>query len=208
MTIMEGRASGLTSRASADFLIGQRMTGEGVALADTLSGQYAERAYRGNLHSFAVAAVTLPVNANNLVSVMGIYNPPGSGKLLELVTFTAQNVVAATVINGIGLYFSTVALSALATFTTPGTAYNRRLADASSTVARVYTAVTHSGTPVLAALLGGWGAVTNAGNGPIRHLFEGTVMIPPGVLASVAGTTGANTASGVTMNLVWADVPL
>ncbi len=201
------RAGGNTSRASGDQELGVRGTGEANLLSENLSGRWAERAYRGNVHTFSVAAVTIPVNAGTLASVFGIYNPPGSGKVLEMIDTAIVNVVAATVVQGFGWYSSTVALSALATFTTPGTARNARMQDPSTTVARVYTAVTHSGTPNLEALIGGDGATANA-TGLQYMLWNGKLMIPPGVLASVATTTGASTSSGKTILTAWADVPL
>lgn len=206
MAAITGRATGLTSRIVSDQELGERMTGEGSFLTENLSGRFAERAYRGNIHLFSVAAVTVPVNANNLVSVYGIYNPPGSGKVLELIDTFIANVSATTVVGGYGWYSSTVALSALATFTTAGTARNARMQDPSTTVARVYTAVTHSGTPNLEAIIGNDAAATNTAG--MYMLWNGKVFIPPGVLASVAQTTNAGTASGKTILTAWADVPL
>lgn len=185
-----------------------RATGEGGKIVENLSGRWAERNYRGKVSFFSVAAVTLPVNANNLVSVCGIYNPPASGYLLEIIDTAVVSVVATTVVDGFGWYSSTAALSALATFTTAGTARSARMQDPVSSVARVYTAVTHSGTPSLERMFGGHGATTNAGNSPGPFNFNGTLFIPPGILASVAMTTAASTGSGVTVGITWADVPL
>jgi hypothetical protein len=206
MAAITGRAGGNTSRASGDQELGARMTGEANFLAENLSGRFAERAYRGNVHIFSVAAVTIPVNAATLVSVYGIYNPPGSGKVLELIDTDIVNVLATTVVGGYGWYSSTVAASALATFTTAGLARNARMQDPSSTVARVYTAVTHSGTPNLEAIIGGDGAATNTA-GLIYKLWNGKLIIPQGVLASIAQTTNAGTASGKTIMTAWADLP-
>lgn len=208
MTTFEGSPGGLATRASADYPIRARMTGEGGFVAENLSGRWAERTYRGNVSFFSVDAVTLPVVANNLVSVCGIYNPPGSGKMLEIIDTAVIEVLATTVVDAFGWYSSTVVLSAAATFTTAGTARSRRMQDATSSVARVYTAVTHSGTPSLEALFGGHGATTNAGNSPGPFNFNGTLFIPPGVLASVAMSKAASTGSGVAVAVTWADVPL
>lgn len=206
MAAITGRAGGLSARVTGDQEVGERMTGEAAFLAENLSGRFAERTYRGNVSTFSVAAVTVPVNAASLVSVFGIYNPPGSGKLLEMIDTDIVNVLATTVVGGYAWYTSTVALSALATFTTPGTARNGRAQDPTGTVARVYTAVTHSGTPNLEAIIGGDGAATNVG-GLIYKLWNGKLFIPPGVLASIAQTTNAGTGSGKTIMTAWADVP-
>lgn len=208
MAATTGRAGGLTSRVSGDQEVGARMTGEANYLMEQLSGRWAERNYRGKVSFFAVDQVTLPVVANNLVSVYGIYNPPGSNVLLEIIDTAVINVLAATIVDAFGWYSSTVALSALATFTTPGTARSRRMQDPTGSAARVYTAVTHSGTPSLEGYIGGHGATTNAGNSPGPFNYNGTLMIPPGVLASVAASKTAGTASGLAIGCCWADVPL
>lgn len=207
MAAITGRAGGLLSRVTGDQEVGARMTGEGNYLHEQLSGRWAERNYRGNVASFSVVAVTIPVNANNLVSVCGIYNPPGSNKILEIIDTDLENVLATTVVNAYAWYSSTVALSALATFTTPGTARSRRMQDPASSQTRVYTAVTHSGTPSLEAMIGGHGATTNAGFQTYKK-FDGTLMIPPGVLASVAATTAASTGSGMAIGFSWAELPI
>jgi hypothetical protein len=203
--VFAGRVGRLDSRetTTGNRLV-TRVGGEGDLLIDY---GYRERAYQGDVHTFSVAAVTVPVNANNLVSVFGIYNPPGSGKILEMIDTDVVNVLATTVVGGYAWYSSTVALSALATFTTAGSARNGRLEDGSSTVARVYTAVTHSGTPSLAGVIGADGAATNT-QGLLHKAWNGRLLIPPGVLASVAQTTNASTASGKTVMTAWADIAL
>ena len=206
MAAITGRAGGITARQGADFEMGARMTGEGNFLAENLSGRWAERTYRGNVHFLARAAVTVPVNASTLVSVCGIYNPPGSGKVLEIIDTDVQFALATTVVQSFVWVSSTVAASALATFTTAVTARNRRMQDPSSTVARVYSAVTHSGTPDVEAHIASTGAVTFTGMA-IRRTFEGALLIPQGVLASIATLTAASTSSGINLGFSWADLP-
>ncbi len=207
MTTLEGSPFPLAARASAEFALRARMTGEGGFLYENLSGRFAERNYRGKVSSFSVAAVTIPVNAATLGSVCGIYNPVGSGMMLEIIDTDIVNVDATTVVNAYGWYSSTAALTALATFTTPGTARSRRMQDPVGSVARVYTAVTHSGTPNLEALIGGTGAVTTTSNQSMYRKWDGTLLVPPGILMSIAATTAAGRASGNTIVFTWADVP-
>lgn len=199
--------SGAAARTAASTNPIAVQGGEAQQLTDNLGGRWMERNVGGSVFSFKVAAVTLPVVANNLVSVCGIYNPPGSGKLLEIINTEIVNVLATTVVNGFGWYSSTAALSAAATFTTAGTARSRRMQDPTSAVARVYTAVTHSGTPSFEALIAGHGATTNAGGARVGRDFNGSLLIPPGILASVAATTAASTASGLTIGFSWAEIP-
>lgn len=202
--LFAGRASFNSGReTTADRRIIARLSGEGEQLVD--SG-YRERTYQGKVSFFNVAAVTVPVNANNLVSVCGIYNPPGSGKVLEIIDTDVGIALATTVVQEYVWVSSTVAQSAAATFTTAGTARNRRMQDAASTVARVYTAVTHSGTPSVEAKIGSFAKVTADQTIPAKRWY-GTLMIPPGVLASICTLTAASTGSGVNLAFTWADLP-
>src|SRR5579862_6362700 len=93
----------------------------GAACVSQRCGTFAVAGQRNASFSATGTALTVPVNANNLVSVFGIYNPPNSGVWVELVTLNVIARLATTVVNGFGIYFSTVAKSALATFTTAGT---------------------------------------------------------------------------------------
>jgi hypothetical protein len=171
--------------------------------------RYTELAARGLVFSASQAAVTLPVNAATLVSKFGLYNPSGSGKMLELIDADAHAVVATTVVNGLGLYYSNGSNATGATFTTqaqssvePG-----RVGEGVTSVCRFYSAVTHVGTPALLSLVGGWGAVTDGGATPIRKEWNGSIQVPPGTLLALAMTTAASTASGITLALRWAEVP-
>ncbi len=176
----------------------------GCPLIAQRSGTFAPASLRQAAFKASANAVTLPVNAASLASVFGIYNPPGSGVWLELIDLMVQSVNATTVVNGVGIYFSTVALSSLATFTTAGTV-NSTQVGAPQGKGQFWTSVAHSGTPKLQALCAGWGAVTNANIGPQRYPFDGTVLVPPGVLMSVANTTAASTGSDMTLELTWAE---
>ena len=171
--------------------------------------RYTELSARGLVFSASRAAVTLPVNAATLVSLFGLYNPAGSGKMLELIDAEAHYVVATTVVNALGLYYSNGTDASGATFTTQAQAQieNARVGEGVPSVCRFYSAVTHVGTPKLLDLVGGWGAVTDGGATPIRKQWDGKIMVPPGVLLALAMTTAAATASGLTSVLRWAEVP-
>lgn len=206
-TYLAGRAGSIPTRSNSEQRTVVRMTGEGPILADNLGGRFAQRTYDGKVSFFAVAAVTVPVNANNLVSVCGIYNPPGSGKILEIIDTDIGVALATTVVQEFVWVSSTAAASAAATFTTLGTARSRRMQDPTSSVARVYTAVTHSGTPNVEAKIGSFAKVTADQTIPYK-LWEGSLLIPPGILASVCTLTAASTGSGINIGFTWADIPL
>lgn len=167
-----------------------------------------ELATRGKVFSFSVAAVTVPVNANNLVSVCSLYNPPGSGVLLELIEVEAHAVLATTVVGALGLYFQQGSPVNSATFTTRSVAIvNGRPGEGQTPAVQAYSALTHSGTPTLLDLIGGWGAVTDGGATPVRKEYKGQIQLPPGSILSLAMTTAASTASGITALIRWAEIP-
>ena len=195
-------ATGLKQSLANPGYVAGRVADDGSFLAHP---RYAELCARGRVFHFSVAAVTLPVNANNLVSLFGVYNPPGSGVMMEMIEAEAHYVVATTVVNALGLY--ALGNQTGATFTTLGTIQSSRLTEGVASACRAYTSVTYSGTPLLADIIGGWGAVTDGGATPIRKAWKGSVQIPPGVLASLAMTTAAATASGITALMRWAEVP-
>jgi hypothetical protein len=194
-TIKNGANSNNTVRVSDDGAL-------------VVNSRYAELAARGKVFHLSRAAVTLPVNAATLVSLFGLYNPPGSGTMLEMIEAEAHYVVATTVVGALGLYYSSGTNASGATFTTQvNTIEGGRLGEGAASVCRAYSAVTHVGTPVLADLIGGWGAVTDGGSTPIRKQWNGSIQVPPGVLLAVAMTTAAATTSGFTGLLRWAEVP-
>ena len=81
--VFSGRTGRLSNReTSSERRLVSRLSGEGEWLVDA---GFRERTYQGDVFFASAAAVTLPVNANNLVSVFGIYNPPSSGKILEII---------------------------------------------------------------------------------------------------------------------------
>lgn len=170
-----------------------------------LTDRYAELAARGKVFHFSVAAVTLPVNANNLVSLFSVYNPPSSGVMMELIECEAHYVVATTVVNALGLY--SLDNQTGATFTTLAPARSSRLSEGIASACRAYSSVTFSGTPILQDIIGGWGAVTDPTSGPTRKLWNGKIQVPPNNLIAIAMTTAAATASGFTGLLRWAEVP-
>lgn len=176
-------------------------------LVSPFRGQYAELARLGKVFFASAAAVTLPVNAATLASKFGVYNPPSSGVNLELINATAHAVLATTVVDALGLYYSNGTNATGATFTTQGTVQNR-LVGGPSGAGQFYSAVTHVGTPVLLDLIGGWGAVTDGGSTEVSRDFNGSVIVPPGTLLALAMTTAASTASGITLGLSWAEIPI
>lgn len=199
-----GRRVNLAGQADIPMRVGD--------LGDAMIGtRYQELAMRGLVFSFSRAAITLPVNAATLASLMGLYNPPGSGKFLEIIAVEGHYVVATTVVNALGLYYSNGTNASGATFTTQlqSAVENARVGEGVPSIARAYSAVTHVGTPALLDIVGGWGAVTDGGATPIRKVWaqESPLLIPPGTLLALAMTTAAATGSGFTGVIKWAETP-
>lgn len=207
--VISGAASNLSDGVTqAQSLIGK----QGEALAADLHGQFYNMAVRGKVGKFNRTGITVPVVANNLVSVFGLHNPAGSGVIAEIIQTEVAQVAATTVVDALGWYFSTAALSLLATFTTPSVAntnfFSGRVGDAPGLGCVPYNAVTHSGTPVRVDVVFSFGAVTDAVVfGGVAKNHNGTLLLPPGILMSLAMSTAAGTATGLDLGVAWAEFP-
>lgn len=179
----------------------------GGLLVSPYRGAYGELCRQGRVFSASAAAVTLPVNAATLASKFGVYNPPGSPVNLEIITVSAHAVLATTVVDALGVYYSNSTNATGATFTTRGLVENG-LVGGPGGYGQFYSAVTHVGTPALLRLVGGWGAVTDGGATEVTRDFNGSLIIPPGTLIALAMTTAASTASGITLEMSWAEIPI
>lgn len=170
-------------------------------------GDYFETALRNKLFSFNVTAVTIPQIASGLVSVFTLYNPPGSGVVGELVRTTIGQVVATTVVDAVGWYSSSAALTALGTFTTIAQARSSQMQAPAANAIKPYSAYTHSGTPIREDIVGSFGATTDAGLALPDKQHNGTVLLPPGVAMSLAMSTAVGTTSGLDAQAIWAEWP-
>lgn len=180
-------------------------------IVDHLHGKYWNSSVRGGLFTAVKTAMTVPVVANNLVSVFTLWNPASSRVNVELVTLDIGLVLATTVVDTVGLYWQNGSSVTSGTFTTVGVkGTNWFAAKPSQPIgqAQFYSAFTHSGTPVRIKICSQFGATTSTNDAPITYNFDGTVILEPGDLISVAMSTAASTASGVDIGLTYAEVPL
>jgi hypothetical protein len=180
----------------------------GALLTSDAHGRWFAANYRGKVFSANVTAVTIPVVASGLVSVFTLYNPPSSGVIGEIISTEIGQVLATTVVDAVGWYFSTAALTALGTFTTLGTPQSGRVGDSTANAIKFYSAYTHSGTPVRIDIIGSFGATTDAGLALPQKVYNGRLLLPPGIAMSVAMSTAAGTASGLDVGAGWAEWPL
>ena len=134
---------------------------QGDLLTSELHGKHYVANYRGKLFEANVANVIVPVVAATLVSVFTLYNPPTSGVNMELTSALVANVAATTVVNAVGWYYSSATLTAKGSFATAGTVQSSIVGASPANKGQFYTAFTHSGTPVLCDVIGGYGATTN-----------------------------------------------
>lgn len=178
-------------------------------LGSTLHGDMFYANLRKSVFRFAVSAVTVPVVANNMVSVFSLWNPPNSNTIAELINVSIDQVLATTVVDLFGWYASFSSQAAASTFTTRGVAltnyFSGRLGEVPGGQIVPFSALTHSGTPVLQDRIGSHGATTNTAG--ITKNYRGEVLIMPGTAISVAASTAAGTASGLAVAAVWAEWP-
>lgn len=181
-------------------------------LVSEIHGKWYYAALRGNVFSGQASAITVPVIANNLVSVFSLYNPAGSKANLEVISVDLGLVLATTVVNVYGLYFQSGIGSntSIPTSQTVGTATSGNLVMSGATVSqgKFLTAATHVGTPTLITMLDTFGAVTSSADNPISYTFDGKLILPPGSIVSLAASTAASTASGMAASITWAEWPL
>lgn len=172
-----------------------------------LHGKYYNASKAGNTFSASVTGVTIPANAATLVSVFSLWNPIGSGKNLEIISADIGFVLGTAVIGGIGLYFQGP-LGTAPTLTTAGTPINGLLGSGTTPAGKFYSALTHAGTPTLAALIGSFNATTTLVGGRFGRDFDGQIILPPASVISVAATTAAFTGSAATIMMSWCEWPV
>lgn len=181
---------------------------QGEGLVSEIHGKNYTANYRGGLFGFNVTAKTVPVIAATLVSVFSLWNPPSSGVNAELVDTEIGQVLATTVVDAIGWYYSSGSLALAGTFSTAGTALSGIIGNAAANKVVPYSAYTHSGTPARVDIIGSFGAVTDVGMSLPMKLYDGRLIIPPGTVVSIAMSTAAGTASGLDISARWIEWPV
>jgi hypothetical protein len=185
---------------------------QGDNLASDLHGKFWTANYRNKVFSAqalgtTTTGITIPVVTATLASVFTLYNPPTSGVIAEIIDTTLLNVSATTVVDIFGWYASPQPQSAAGTFTTKGTVNSGKVEAPSANQVSFYSSYTHSGTPTIFAVIGGYGAVSNA-FGPVYKFFDGSLTLPPGIAMSLAGNVAAGTTTGMAAEVRWVEWPL
>lgn len=181
----------------------------GEQLVSEIHGFYYTANKNGAVFHGSVTGVTVPVIAGAAATVWGLYNPRNSGVDLELLDCDFGIVLATTVVNVYGLYFSADKNADTSTFTTKGTAQSGYIdGGPAGNRGQFYSAVTPVGTPVRWMTVGGHSAVTSTAQGLHHTDFKGKGLIKPGTLVTLYASTAASTTSGIDFVASWAEWPV
>lgn len=208
-TVYNPNTSNLTDgSAPASDLAGK----QGEKLVADLHGKYFNAAIRKNVFKFMQTAITLPVVASNLASKCTLWNPAGSGVIGEILMTEVGVVLATTVVNTIGWYFSSAAAMQQVVTTTASAAgtnhFSARTGETPANAIIAYTALTNVGTPVRVDMVAWFGATTAAVAVPtVFKNHEGTLLLMPGTAIHLAMSTAAGTASATDPAVTWAEWP-
>jgi hypothetical protein len=205
--IVPGQLLG-TTNYPAGTAINQPAGQQGEALVGHIHGNYYQAAKAGLVFHAHATAKTLPAVAANMASVFSVYNPIGSGKVLELISADVGVVLATTVVNVIGLHYEK--FTTAPTYTA-GTEISALLGSGLRSTAVYASALTHvamgTTSAARAAIVTTFGAVTSTADNPITYYFDGKVVVPAGVAVSFAASTAAWTTSGLDLSLAWCEWP-
>ena len=189
-------------------------TGEQVAVE--LHGKYAEQTYRGNVFwACMTAGVIFPAPAATANNPMTLYNPAGSGKNLNLISFDmVQTTIAGTPLTGLyGLYVNSNPVAAAVT----GTAIVPLPGLIGAGFAPVAKPLSTSTVPVAPTLLLPFG---NKATGevasvvpilglPAYHIdFDGRVSLSPGTAITPQQTVADTSNATVLCCFSWEEVPV
>lgn len=214
MPVIYGAVGAPSSTSAADgsnqpFLQGKA----GELIAAELHGKWYTNAYRGNVFigSTALAGTVIPVNASGLVSTFTLWNPLGSGKNLELISYDLGIAGTTTAVIGSVALVGQIGVGAAIVIPTSQTALtpiNALIGAGSAPQAKLLSAGTLTGTPSVFASLGISFGTTGATPGPAtaHYEFDGKLIIPPGVLITTVSTAAQTQA--MQQQFVWAEVPI
>jgi len=219
MPVMFGQVTSGTSATSQSGNVAAPQGKQGELINTKLHGDFYSAAYYGNLFisSTLVAGTVIPVQATNLVSTFTIWNPLGSGVNCELVRYSWANTTTVFVVGSIALWIQTAVgganavpgtLTALAV--RPALWGGASVAPVASNKAGMYSAATLVNTMATnmwqGPMLWAPGAVTSNQQGPFNYDFNGTTVLGPGTIATVAAFAAQTAACNQT--LIWAEWPL
>ncbi len=191
---------------------------EGGLLVSQARGGYGAAAMNGNVFfaSSPLAGSVVPLSATNQVVKFALWNPAGSGKMVELIKFSWQQFGTGTeIITQLGLAFqakvSTTGLPSAQTTQGTGGPYNALIGNGTTSVCSFWIAMTMANPAIGANYQHMWLmntilATTVTDQSKIID-FGGSVIMPPDTIVTpVAALTG--TEIEACMTLVWAEYPV
>jgi hypothetical protein len=167
-------------------------------------GDYGEACKRGRLFYSHCQAIAMSAPATSALGNI-IYNPPGSGVILKFLKWSVIYMATDADAQAIQFCYSAQAATpgSVTAATSTGNCYIGKPAGA----AKAYSVatITTAATPIygLAELTA---AINTVGAYQLEGDFKGSIIIPPGYLASIH-TIAAAASSGITTTLIWKEEP-
>ena len=188
-------------------------------LISEIHGKWYTAGYRGAtfITSTLIAGITVPVAAATLNSKFTLWNPAGSGKVVELISINIGVSGATTVASGLGLMIqrnltatSGIPTSVTAQYTAPlglsGTAAAGAYSQATLTNVAIPGVSASTPVPIPYYNIFEFGAVTNTSAASMEHFFDGRIILGPDSLIALCDTVGTELTIAAT--LTWAEWPL
>jgi hypothetical protein len=185
-------------------------------LVTELHGKYYTQAYRGRLfHGSINTAAAIPVTSATGLTGPVLWNKTGNSRNMVLVRLTlgwtgTTEAPGAFQLAWAGNAGSTVATGALMTAFTAVTPYNANLGSGTAATCFMGSAATLTAAMTQFITLGFSHLTTTGtstfGSFQIIYDFDGTLIIPPGVAATIVATTA--TASLYTSTVSWYESPV
>lgn len=205
MPIIYGAVGAPSSSSAADGSnqpLLQGKAGEGVVTE--LHGKWYTSNYRNQvfMSGGAAAGTTIPAS-NATAATFTLYNPIGSGKVLELIKLNVSILNATTVVSGISLGLISGLLVAPTSVTAIPVVSANGLAVASP-AGQLWSAATLAAAATRFFTLFSVSATSGAFPN-FNYDFDGSLLLQPGSLVHVVGTAAQSSAS--LQSIVWAEYP-
>ena len=195
-----------------------RGTYDGAQVMQAMHGPYYEAALQGRVFhaSTIIAGKIVLVAAATLAGVFTVHNPAGSGKNIELISFSFGLDSATIVVNTIGILIqrNLTTTSGVPTSTTAGSVH--RLGIGGIPVGAFYSVATLTNVAIPGAVGSAvpipfypmitMPATADTNIGDYRHEFKGKIILEPDSLVSVCTTNTSTTISPMAMDWIEWDI--
>jgi hypothetical protein len=198
-------------------LVDPRMTKDLATVSQMLHGNYYETTYRGNVFtaSTAAAGITLvalnvsPLTVNTGIPIIGLWNPPGSGKNLVI---NKVNVGFISATASIGNIVWNYALNQTITSTPTANGAVSNFLGNGSAVAKVFVNAVMTGSTVGIMLRPAFQVqFVTAVNEIVDYAEQdigGDIIVPPGAWIALANGVSNASAAVITASVTWEEVAI